>query len=60
MGSNPSFGTVYTIQIKAGGNWFKTIFKATSLKFTLIYASERAAEIGEENVRILLDNKEFL
>lgn len=50
---------MYTIQIKEYGNWFQTIFQSIDIKFALIYASERAREIGEERVRILLDGKEI-
>lgn len=51
---------MFTIQIKEINRWFPTTFKSNDKKLALKHASERAREIGEENVRILLDGKEFL
>lgn len=50
---------MYTIELFEAGRWFPCIIFTQSFDSALRFASERAAEIGEERVRILLDGKEI-
>lgn len=51
---------MFTLEIFEANQWFPCTMFTTDMFFALEYASDRAREIGEERVRILLDGKVFM